>query len=272
MNRKHFIRRVHRKICKLLHINIGGINPEKQRKKEALRIGRKINLKNNGYIFRQASLKPAFYLPLYKTDYIQQRILTENNYYESENLNYICNVWNNGQVSNEIATKTILDIGANIGNHTLFFFYECGIDKAYCFEPMMSTFEILQKNIEINNLGNKTQLINHAVGKSACKASITHYDKRNIGSTQIAIDATGTIPVVSIDSMNIQDDVKLIKIDVEGFEVNVIEGCLETIEKYKPYILIEIQNENFNAINTLLSQLDYHYEKLNIVNYFYYCI
>ena len=240
------------------------------RKKSARKLGRQLRLKKKKYIFSCDTLSPLFYLPLYRTDYIQQRILTEKRYYEQDNLDYVSKKSNDGIVAKQIKNGCILDIGTNIGNHTLYFFFECGIKKAFCFEPIDSTFEILKKNIEINNLKEKTVLNNVAVGAEGGLSTIAFYDEKNIGSTQIALEENGEIPVVSIDSMQINEPIKLIKVDVEGFEVNVLRGCIKTIGKYRPYILIEIQAENFETIQSLLSAYGYKYEKLNLVNYFFY--
>lgn len=270
MNNRNIIRRIIRKIKKTFHLSENEQTPELIRGKKAISIGEQLHLKRNGYIFKSSAIKPSFYLPLYKKDYIQQRILTEGTYYENDNLAYICKEWNNGIVSQNIAGGCILDIGANIGNHTLFFFFECGIKRAFCFEPIESTYNILKRNVEINGLSQNVTLVKSAVGASKDTASMTFYDKSNIGSTQITLDKTGDIPVVSIDSMHIEDDIKLVKIDVEGFEKGVIDGSIETIAKYKPYVMIEIQPDNFDYISNKLSEMEYKYIQLTGINYFFY--
>lgn len=270
MNNRNIIRRIIRKIRKTLRLSETTQSPEQIRKKQAISIGKQLHLKQNGYIFTSSTLKPSFYLPLYKKDYIQQRILTEGTYYENDNLTYICKDWNNGIVSQNIAGGCIIDIGANIGNHTLFFFFECGIKKAFCFEPIESTYNILKRNIEINGLTPNVTLVKSAVGASKSSASMTFYDKTNIGSTQITLDKTGDIPVVSIDSMQIEDNIKLVKIDVEGFEKGVIDGSEGTLSRHKPYIMIEIQPENFDHIVRKLQGLGYKYLQLTGINYFFY--
>lgn len=258
-----------RVINKLKYL-LGYADANKIRKKAARRIGRKIHLKKNNYIFCCDSISAKFYLPMYKTDYIQQRILTERKYYEKGNLDFICKKWENGKVGIDIKNGCVLDIGTNIGNHTLYFFNEVGISKAFCFEPIDSTFDILRKNIELNHLEEKVVLRNVAVGESEGLSSVKFYDKENIGSTQITTNENGNIPTISIDSLHIKDNVKLVKIDVEGFETNVIRGAIKTIEKYKPYIMIEIQNENFYYIKSELSKFGYDYMNLEGINYFFF--
>ena len=270
MNRKSIIYRSIRKIRKIIHTIFRSQDAEKKRRKEALIAGRKYKLKENNFIFKCDELKPLFYLPFYRTDYIQQCILTEKSYYENDNLVYLCHKWEGGKIGNVIANKCVLDIGANIGNHTMFFFFECGIKKAYCFEPIRSTFNILSQNISLNGLSNNVVLKNTAVGAENGTASIAHYDETNIGSTQIVLEKNGKIPVVSIDSLGIKDDIKLIKIDVEGFEVFVLNGCLQTIVKHKPYIMVEIQEANFRAIELLLSPYGYRHIHLDKFNYLFF--
>lgn len=239
---------------------------------KARAIGRRSHLKENVFLFKCDTLKPVFYLPLYRKDYIQQSIITEGTYYDGKNLNFICKEWNNGVVSDKIKNGCILDIGANIGNHTLFFFFECGIKRAICFEPVESTYGILKRNIELNHLSQNVTLVNSAVGAASGTATVSHYEKNNIGATQISLDEAGGIPVVSIDAMQIEEDVKLIKIDVEGFEKSVIDGCRETLMKYESYIMIEIMPENLAYVTAKLSELGYKHIRLSDyeINYFFY--
>lgn len=270
MNKRSILKRISRKIKKLLESTDQGHILEKQRKKSAIQIGRRLNLKKNDYIYNEDALKPSFYLPLYKTDYIQQEILTNANYYEYENLYYISKEWENGQLTSDIKDGCLLDIGANIGNHTLFFFFECGIGTAICFEPIVDTFQILNRNIIANNLAEKVTLHNCAVGDKEGLASVVYFDKKNIGATQIGIDHDGQIPMITIDSLHLKDPIKIIKIDVEGFEKSVLKGCQETIIKNKPYILIEIQPENLDEITKMLCNIGYSYVKLEGINYLFY--
>ena len=111
-----------------------------------------------------------------------------------------------------------------------------------------------------------------AVGATLGTATVSHFEKDNIGATRISLDESGSIPVVSIDSMHLNEEVKLIKIDVEGFEKSVIDGCLETLAKHEPYIMIEILPENLTYITEKLSVLGYRYLKLSDyeINYFFY--
>ena len=270
MNHRNIIQRIIRKVRKTLGIHHAVHEKAETREERAIAIGKTLELERRGFIFHCDKLKPDFYLPLYKKDYIQQRIITEEKYYEQDVLNHICFEWHDGVIHEKIQQGCLLDIGANIGNHTLYFFYECGIKKAFCFEPILSTYLILQKNIALNHLNKKTTLINAAVGAQTGLASVSHYDETNIGSTQITKDSSGAIKIISIDSLNIKEHIDFIKIDVEGFEKSVIDGCISTIERDKPYIMIEIQKENFSYISEVLLKMGYNHYQLNSVNYLFY--
>ena len=121
-----------------------------------------------------------------------------------------------------------LDIGAHRGIWTremMKYFYQ-----VRAFEPVESLF----KQIPHNN--NSCIAYNVACGDKAgyCKISP---GKRNTG--QGSISGAGTIPVVVIDNFLPKLKPSFIKIDVEGFEFNVLRGARETIIKNKPVVLIE---------------------------------
>lgn len=221
-------------------------------------------LKHRGFVFHIPSKGVCFFLPYYDTDHIQKHIFNNSCYYDQELLDFISKKWNNGIISKQLKNATILDIGANIGNHSLYFFNNCNIKESYNFEPIKDTFEILKRNIELNKL--KANLYNVAVGKNSGLASTIHYDKGNIGATQLEVDEQGNIPIVSIDELSINSKITLVKIDVEGFENQVIKGMVQLIKRDKPFILIEIWNRNFDEIDNLLANNGYQKHVLNFDN------
>jgi FkbM family methyltransferase len=141
----------------------------------------------------------------------------------------------------------VFDIGAFIGTHTLAFSRLVGEQgKVYSFEPRREIFDILTKNIELNNLGNVTAF-NAAVSDELSNvglSSLSHSDDANLGglalydSPFVSGNGDYSVKVVSIDSLDI-DQVDLIKIDVEGMEDSVLNGAVETIKKHRPIIFAE---------------------------------
>lgn len=230
----------------------------------------------NDFVFSVKKLKSKFYLPYYKKDLIQKAIVMSGNYYEKDLLWRLSFSWKDGMLANHLKDGCILDIGANIGNHTLFFINECGVKKAYCFEPVPETFEILQKNIELNNLQNRVSLFNTAVGKAKGNATISHFSEDNMGGTCLSDDGNGNIQVISIDEIDIPEKVSFVKIDVEGFELNVVLGMIGFIKKHHPVFFIEIRGCFFKQINKIFTSFGYRGEViekmpgLDCADYIYY--
>lgn len=220
-------------------------------------------LRKNGYIFKPVGIRSIFYLPYIKTDIIQKSIYKYKNYFEFYSLDYICKKWMGGAISNEIRDKIILDIGTNIGNHTLYFLNECEAKFVYCFEPATETFEMLRKNISINHLESRTKLIKAGVGSISGKGSVSAQKTKNTGFTQIVSSENGNIEMIAIDETNINDKIGLIKIDIEGYEVEALKGMIETIRRNKPYLMIEVDVDNYVEVCALLGELGYDHEALN---------
>lgn len=218
--------------------------------------------KKSHYIFSLNNSMSRFYLPYYNVDFIQKKIASSANYFEINNLNLVCKQWHSGIIGEIVKNKAILDIGANIGNHTLYYILECGAGSVYCFEPIKDTFEILKKNVEINCVENIAHLFNKGVGKVSCNAKVSIYDKENIGGTMIEPSETGNIEIISIDELKIVEDIGLVKIDVEGFEIEVLKGMMKTLYKNKPYITIEIRDRNFDEARSLLLPIGYEYQEI----------
>ena len=123
----------------------------------------------------------------------------------------------------------ILDIGAWVGTWSVAMNKYCG--RVVAFEPDPLHYECLVKNvpedIETHQL---------AVGNEQKMISLSQDDftqsKRVVGE--------GTIPMITVDSLKM-DDIDLIKIDVEGYEMEVLKGAVETL-KNTQYLMIELNN------------------------------
>lgn len=164
----------------------------------------------------------------------------------------------------------VLDIGSNIGNHTIFFTKCCGGKKVYCFEPMKQTFEILKRNIQENGLMKRCVLFRNAVGDQCSLMDAKLFDENNLGITELEYNPEGSLECVTIDSLSIKEKVDYIKIDVEGFEDKVILGAKELLKKSHPVIQIEIADCRFKQVNKLLEQTSYKLVKtLGPGNYIY---
>ncbi|MEI7482791.1 MAG: FkbM family methyltransferase [Elusimicrobiota bacterium] len=138
----------------------------------------------------------------------------------------------------------VADAGANIG---LFSLYACarGAGRIYAFEPVRETYAILKSNIAANHLEKVVLAVNAALGAKQGAAKIK-YCTRGEGSAMIAEGNAGVnvglvyeserkVKVLALDDA-IRRKVDLIKIDVEGYEGNVLLGAANLIRKHKPVL------------------------------------
>jgi len=150
----------------------------------------------------------------------------------------------------------ILDIGANIGQTSLWMANElkmAGVE-IIAIEPFPSTFQKLLYNINLNHFKNITP-INIAFGNSDSKLQMEG-SSSNSGAFRVNTSSKSEnfveVYQSTIDNYFNTDKrtITFIKIDVEGFEYNVIKGAENTIKKYYPIMYIEINNENLKSQNS----------------------
>ena len=196
-----------------------------------------------------------FYVPNAPRDWIQNIQLSNFSFYELEILQDLSNYLSNESI--------IIDVGANVGNHTVYWGKISNVRKIYSFEPIRTTFQILKRNIEINNLSNKVKAYNIGLSNKISKAIITNYFPKNLGKTSLNEAESGNIELNKLDNFDeIMNERKIdfIKIDVEHFEKNVLLGGQKFFNKYKPIVFIEsFQNENeFDFVNDYFKKLNYN--------------
>ena len=169
----------------------------------------------------------------------------------------------------------VLDIGANIGVHTIPYAKKDSSIIVHSFEPQSFIFNnLLKKNVQINKLNN-VKLYNNAVGHENIKTHMSKFDQKgnllnynnnkvfNFGGQKIGLDGE-EVNMISIDSLNIKN-ISLVKIDVEGFEKLVIYGMRETLKREKPVIFYE-ELYNIKNIKTDI-KIDKKIFKFNITNF-----
>lgn len=195
--------------------------------------------------------KVRFFLPSTE-DFIQRSIYYLKTFYEVDMLEHIKKTDLNG--------KVIVDVGANIGNHTVFFSKICNASRVFSFEPQKEVFHILKTNVEINNLQEKVALFNMALGEKRGKGTIKIVDKKNTGMTKVNSCEDGEVMIDSLDNLLLPADVKidLMKIDVEGMALGVLKGAQTIISKYKPQIYVEAETDDeFQEIGKFLRPFGY---------------
>lgn len=135
----------------------------------------------------------------------------------------------------------IVDIGANIGYYALQEARLAGDNgKVYAIEPVPGNVELLKKNIELNNYSNM-KVFQLAVGDVNKTDYIYVSDCRNTASmikTQASIDKV-PVQVTTLDKFLENKPLpNLIRMDVEGYEVEIVKGMTKLLESNKPLKLI----------------------------------
>lgn len=138
------------------------------------------------------------------------------------------------------STKNLIDIGANIGQHSLLLAPYC--KNVYSFEPIPAVFNQFQESVALNNYEN-LHIFNCAIGDKKDTQPF-NYVPNHAGTSSFVEreDEVQNIISVQIDTLeNILGDVKMdvIKLDVEGYESVVILGNKDKILKDKPIIFME---------------------------------
>lgn len=145
--------------------------------------------------------------------------------------------WSEVEYIRAYAAGLVLDIGANIGTHTLTFAETA--EEVIAIEPQYFTYQSLVANLALNAVENVTPL-NIAMGAYNGMAPMLrlHPDQKlNFGSLSLGTGDT-QVPVRTIDSLLFQN-VSFIKIDVEGSEEDVLKGGRGTIMRDRPILYIE---------------------------------
>jgi len=186
----------------------------------------------------------------YKNEFVISSIFINKGFYEQN----ILESWFKYGVF-----KTVYDIGANIGNHTLFFATNSPEAQVYSFEPMPVNYKILETNISNNRLDSRVYLYNKAVGSHKDFLRMKVNVENNNGTAQITDDDspdTEIVEVVTIDELELPVP-DFIKIDTEGYEIQVLQGMRRTLEKSNAYIWIEIDTENALKVYQIMKSLGY---------------
>jgi len=155
--------------------------------------------------------------------------------------------------------STVLDIGCNTGHHALFF--SRFSKTVHAFDPYKKVIDVLYTRIKRNNIEN---IIVHNIGLGVEDGEMNYY-KPPVGENQ----GVGTFVQKTDNNNNYEkllvknadnfikelaiDKISLIKIDVEGFEHEVLKGLKVSLEKNRPVVFFEFnkENERFGTYNNM---------------------
>lgn len=169
---------------------------------------------------------------------------------------------------------TIIDIGANIGYYALLEAQLANLGQVYAIEPVSKSLELTRKNVSLNNFQN-ISLFNIAIGDMECNANMYICDKCNLSSflknpgANIICEIES--PMTTLDKFfenHVRESPDFIRMDVEGYEFQIIKGAQKILGGIRPLILcIELHPHLMNPKNMeeLVKTLKDNYFKIRAI-------
>ena len=214
-----------------------------------------------------------FYTNLFRYKDLKKLLIKDDQFYEE--LKVICNFFNLRDI------KILLDIGANFGAWSVSANKIFKDSKIYSFEPLNYNFKLLKKNlIEYKNI----QLFNFALGNENLEKYIsfpeweTNY--KRIGNTGLFSLLGGTniskekVILKKFDDLELGfnkdlNNKTLVKIDVEGYEFEVLKGMSNFLKNKNLIIKLELNNKSWKNARININEFLEYIEKYHF-NIFYY--
>jgi len=157
--------------------------------------------------------------------------------------------------------ELVIEVGANIGAHTVELSRLVGPGgEVHAFEPQRIVFQALCANLALNQCTN-VYARQAAVGDHAGTISVPALDpsiRNNFGGVSLRnVDSGESVPLVALDSLGLPA-CRLLKVDVEGMEVEVLKGGEQLIWKHRPIMYLESDRaDRSEELLTLVDRLGY---------------
>lgn len=145
--------------------------------------------------------------------------------------------------------SVVLDIGANRGHHSLFFSRYA--KSVYAFEPYEKVYKEILSKLSDNNIKN---IFLNKFGLGYKEEFVSFYAPVGVNDgVGSFLNSSNNVDVGKLEIKNadnyienniLDENIGLIKIDVEGFEVNVLKGLENSIKKYKPVLFMELNKDS----------------------------
>lgn len=208
--------------------------PRIKRIHKRLRLGRPVESVKLQLIHTRVLGAPVTFCVNMKNDPIQ-RNHRRGQFYEMSELSRLRRIFPEGRV--------FADIGANVGNHTLFAAKFLKASKVIPFEPNPRAFELLVQNVLVNGMGDVVDLSKLGVGVSdANSGGFAMQDReRNLGGAKM-LEGEGDLEVFPGHELLADVTPDFIKIDVEGMEMQVLSGLEPVLKRCRPILMVEVDN------------------------------
>ncbi len=194
-------------------------------------------------------------------DTIVQELRANETFFEIDLLEHIQTAGPHGGI--------YLDVGANIGNHAVYFGKFCA-DHVVALEPHPALVSILRRNLERNCAGRFTLMATAVSDRPGVgRMTLRNGFEKNIGGSQVqALDAmpalASGVPITTLDDLLEQivpargRAITLMKVDVEGMEMRVFSGARRLLMTHRPQVVVELATgEARSAVRAFLAGLGY---------------
>lgn len=172
----------------------------------------------------------------------------------------------------------VVDGGANIGNHSVFYAKVCGAERVLAVEPNPRALRLLRRNIALNGLSETVEVAPVGLGAGEGWGRLDQHEAlhHNLGGVSIQplshMPPTNGVKIVAGDTLLGDGGVDFIKLDIEGGEMEALDGLKETIGRHAPVISVEIMDKNRSHFSAWLEQNRYRIERSfimyrNIINF-----
>ena len=164
----------------------------------------------------------------------------------------------------------IVDVGANIGNHLIYFAKFLKPQLLVPIEPSGEAVRQLRENIALNKIDCvDDRYLGMGAGDKRQKAALKKTTE--LVTYALVPSAAGELEVFPLDDL-IKSPVHFIKIDVEGMELDVLRGAKKLLSRWKPQVMIEVADNNAERFGRLLNEIEYsvehHFPGAGYQNYF----
>ena len=152
---------------------------------------------------------------------------------------------------------TFVDVGANVGNHSLYAALVLEAPRVVAIEPAPLTSRILTYNVLLNGLADRVTVHEVGLSDSDAKAAVARRVPRNVGATQLRADESGGIDLRKGDELLAGEAIGFLKVDVEGHEMAVLGGLSAIIARQRPPMHVEVDSANRAAFEQWCSDNGY---------------
>ncbi|MEM7197219.1 MAG: FkbM family methyltransferase [Pseudomonadota bacterium] len=169
------------------------------------------------------------------------------------------------------SAPVIYDVGTNIGTHSVYFAKIMQASLIVPFEITPLTIKLYRMNMQLNNIVNVIMDDHMGIGLGAAHATKRLDTSRSdevIGTWRVGEEGVMDIAVAPLDSFTLPAP-DLIKIDVEGSEMDVLYGAEKTITKHRPQLFIEVLDYNKDAFDRWVEDHGYRIVMDFPYGYFY---